>query len=111
MFKTLFAALLALCAAAALAAGVEINKADQALLDSVKGIGPSLSSKMIAERKKAPFKNWDDLIERVQGVGPGNAARFSAAGLTVNDTPYRGAAPAAKPVSNAPAPKAATATK
>jgi len=69
-------------------AAVEVNKADQASLETVKGIGPALSGKLLDERKKAPFKDWADLIDRVQGVGPGNAARFSTAGLTVNNAAY-----------------------
>jgi competence protein ComEA len=95
MFKSLRRALLgasflvlsAFAGTAALAA-VEVNKADQATLETVKGIGPGLSTKLLDERKKAAFKDWADLIDRVQGIGPGNAARFSTAGLTVNSAPY-----------------------
>ena len=50
----------------------------------------------MAERKKAEFKNWDDLIARVKGFGPKTAAKFSAEGLTVGGATYQGAAPAAK---------------
>lgn len=101
MFKTLLGALLALCAAAVFAA-VDVNKADQAALDSIKGIGPALATRLLDERKKGGYKDWNDLIGRVQGVGPGNAARFSAAGLTVNNTSFAGAAPAAaKPAGKA----------
>ena len=97
MKKVLLGALVALCAASAFA-GVELNKADQAALESVRGLGPALSTKLLEERKKAPYKSWDDVIERVRGVGPASAARLSTAGLTVNDSPYAGAkAPAAKP--------------
>jgi competence protein ComEA len=89
LFKSLVGLLLALCAAVAFAA-VDINKATQADLESIKGIGPSMSSKILDERKKAPFKDWPDLIERVSGVGPGNAAKFSANGLTVNGSTFSG---------------------
>lgn len=94
MIKPLLGALLALATATCFA-GVDVNQADQALLESVRGIGPSLSGKLLEERRKGPFKSWADLIDRVQGVGPGNAARFSTAGLTVGDAPYAGA-PAAQ---------------
>jgi competence protein ComEA len=100
-------ALLALCAAGAYA-GVELNKADQAALESVRGLGPSLTGKLLEERKKGPYKNWDDLIQRVRGVGPASAARLSTAGLTVNDSPYAGAGKAAPAVKAA---DAAVATK
>lgn len=101
MFKFITTFVLALASATAFAA-VDINKADQAALETVKGIGPGLSAKLLDERKKGSFKDWGDLIERVAGVGPGNAARLSSAGLTVGDKPYaaagpRAAAPAVKP--------------
>ena len=95
MLKKLLAAVLAFVAAAAFAA-VDVNKADQAALESVKGIGPAISGKILDERKKGPYKDWNDLIERVKGVGEGNAAKFSADGLTVNGAAFSGAGPAAK---------------
>ncbi|HMW23266.1 MAG TPA: helix-hairpin-helix domain-containing protein [Burkholderiaceae bacterium] len=95
MIKKLLAVLLAFFAAAAFAA-VDVNKADQAALDSVKGIGPAIATKIIDERKKGAFKDWADFIDRVKGVGEGNAAKFSAEGLTVNGASFNGAAPAAK---------------
>ena len=95
MLKKLVAALLALVAAAAFAA-VDVNKADQAALESIKGIGPGISSKILDERKKGSFKDWNDLMQRVKGVGAGNAARFSSDGLTVNGSSFSGAAPMAK---------------
>lgn len=86
---SLLAVSLAFCSAAAVAA-VDINQADQATLEAVKGIGPAMSARMLDERKKSPFKDWPDLIDRVKGVGAGNAARFSEAGLTVNGAAYGG---------------------
>jgi competence protein ComEA len=77
---------------------VDANKASQAELETVKGIGPGLSSKILKARESAAFRNWDDLVERVGGVGPGNAARFSQAGLTVSGAAYDG-----KPVEARPA--------
>ncbi len=95
MIKKLLSALLALFAAAAFAA-VDVNKADQAALETIKGIGPAISGKIIDERKKSPFKDWADMVDRVKGIGEGNAAKFSAEGLTVNGAAFKGAA-AAKP--------------
>ena len=97
MIKRLLAALFALIAATAFAA-VDVNKASQADLEAIKGIGPSISGKILDERKKGNFKDWPDLVERVKGVGEGNAAKFSTEGLTVNGQGFKGAAaPAAKP--------------
>lgn len=93
MFKKFLASVLALFAAAAFAA-VDANKATQAELESVKGIGPAIAGKILDERKKGNFKDWNDLVTRVQGVGDGNAAKFSEAGLTVGGASFKGAAPA-----------------
>ena len=82
MFRNFVIALLAALSFNAFAA-VDANQASQADLETVKGIGPGLSTKILAARKTATFKDWADLVERVPGVGPGNAARFSTAGLTV----------------------------
>jgi competence protein ComEA len=93
MFKRLMAAVLAMMAATAFAA-VDVNKATAAELDGIKGIGAGISSKILDERKKGNFKDWNDLIERVKGVGEGNAAKFSAEGMTVNGAGFKGAAAA-----------------
>ena len=96
MIKRLLASLFALIAATAFAA-VDVNKATQAELETIKGVGPSISGKILDERKKSPFKDWADMVERVKGVGDGNAAKFSTEGLTVNGQGFKGAAaPAAK---------------
>ena len=51
-----------------------------------------MSGKILTERKKGEFKDWADLVDRVSGVGAGNAAKFSKEGLTVNGTPYKASA-------------------
>lgn len=96
MKKTLLCLLLAFTTVLSLAA-VDVNKATEADLDSVKGIGPGTTSKILQERKSAPFKNWQDLITRVPGIGDKRAEKLSQEGLTVNGDVYRasnGGAPA-----------------
>lgn len=122
MLKRIMIMWLALFAAATAFAAVDANKATQAELETVKGIGPSISSKILAERQKGAFKDWPDLVERVKGVGEGNAAKFSTEGLTVNGAAFAGApakasaapekaaAPAARASKSAPAPAPATAS-
>jgi len=87
-----FLVVLAMLYAAASFAAVDVNKATAAELDSIKGIGPAISSKILDERKKGQFKDWQDFIDRVKGVGEGNAAKFSAEGLTVNGSAFKAAA-------------------
>ena len=59
-------------------------------LSRIKGIGPSMAEKMLGERKKAPFKDWNDLTSRVKGVGDASASKFSQNGLTVNGSAFTG---------------------
>lgn len=98
MFKQIVIAAALLCAATSFAA-VDVNQASVAELDGIKGIGPAMSSRILDERKKGPFKDWNDLMARVKGVGQSSAARLSAEGLTVGGASFRIGVPAtdAKP--------------
>ena len=89
--------IVAMMYAAVCFAAVDVNKATAAELDSIKGIGPSISTKILDERKKGNFKDWNDFVERVKGVGEGNAAKFSTEGLTVNGSTFKGVAAAPTP--------------
>ena len=103
-----FLMLLTLLYAAMSFAAVDANQASAADLDSIKGIGPAMSGKILDERKKGEFKDWNDFITRVNGLGQKNAAKFSAQGMTVNGSAYSGApAPAPKASEKKAAAKAA----
>lgn len=88
-------------------AQVDVNKADAAALDSVKGIGPKTSKLIIDERTKGgPFKDWADLEKRVKGIGEKSAKKLSTAGLQVDGKSLAGAemkAADAKPAKGAKA--------
>lgn len=43
---------------------VNINTASASELDTLKGIGEARAKKIIEERAKAKFKNFDDLVKR-----------------------------------------------
>lgn len=88
MLKKILAILAMLYAAAAMAA-VDVNKANAAELDAVKGIGPGTSKMILDERKKGEFKDWADFIKRVKGVGEVRAGKLSGEGLTVNGEAYK----------------------
>lgn len=90
MFKKLLAFFAAMTVFAAFAA-VDVNKATEAELDAVKGLGPLTTKLIVSERKKGDFKSWEDFISRVKGVGDKSAAKFSAEGLTVSGAAYTGA--------------------
>lgn len=68
----------------AFAATVDVNTADKAALESLKGIGPVKSQAIIDERSKhGAFKDADDLARRVPGLGVKSVTKLEAEGLTV----------------------------
>lgn len=96
MIRNFLSTLLAVFALNAFAA-VDANQATRADLETVKGIGPGLSAKILDARKTGSFRDWGDLVERVGGIGPGNAARLSQAGLTVGSSSFDPSAAAPVP--------------
>ncbi len=88
VFKSILAAAAILCSAGAMAA-IDVNKASEADLDGVKGLGPGTTRLIMSERRKTEFKDWPDLIARVKGIGEPRAARLSAQGLTVGGVAYK----------------------
>jgi competence protein ComEA len=111
--KLIVAAFTALTALAFNAwAAVDINRASRAELETVKGIGPGLSAKILEARKTSDFKSWADMVERVPGVGAASAGKLSKAGLTVNGAAFDASSlPAPKPQKGEKAAKAETAAK
>lgn len=104
MIRKLLATLAFVFASVSAMAQIEANKASAAELDSVSGIGPALSQRIIDARKQGDFKDWADFTARVKGVKDKAATKLSAAGLTVNGKPYGAAATtaaAAKPAAAA----------
>ncbi|HDR9583877.1 TPA: helix-hairpin-helix domain-containing protein [Burkholderia stabilis] len=96
---------LSLSLAAGLAAAVEVNSADQAALESVKGLGPVKSKAIIDERtKNGPFKDADDLANRVKGLGTKSVGHLEENGLTIggSSAPPKGVK-LSKPAATAPA--------
>ena len=102
MFKKLLLAVATVIATMGFAfAQVDVNKADAAALDAVKGIGPVKSKAILEERKKGDFKDWPDFEKRVKGIGEKSAVKLSQAGLVVNGKPLDGAPAAAAPAAKA----------
>ena len=106
MFKFIAAAALAFATTFA-AASTDINKANLAELEAVKGIGPGMAQRMLDARKTGAFSDWADLRTRVKGVGESKAQKFSENGLTVNGQPYAASGPAVYKVPKAKAAKPA----
>ncbi|WP_342050643.1 ComEA family DNA-binding protein [Cupriavidus sp. OTU4054] len=92
----LAAAMVLSCAGPAVPAfaGVDVNTATEAALTDVRGIGPAMARRIVEARAQGgAFRDADDLVDRVAGVGPKSAANLQAAGLTFGKT---GAAPPGK---------------
>ena len=63
MIKKLLLMLTMLLSMAAAWAQVDVNKADAAALDSIRGLGPAKTKAILEERKKGEFKDWADLAK------------------------------------------------
>jgi len=89
MLKRITGALLALgFAGLTWAQQIDLNKATEVELDALKGVGPVLTKAVMDERKKAPFKTWEDATSRVKGLGPQKASSLSEQGVRVQGSPY-----------------------
>jgi competence protein ComEA len=65
-------------------ASINPNQASAAELQTIRGIGPSMSARIIAERQKnGPFKSPQDFARRIPGVGPKKLKAFQEAGLQI----------------------------
>ena len=84
-----FIAVMLLTAVSAAMAAIDINKASEAELDGLKGIGPATTRLILQERQKAEFKDWHDVMKRVKGIGEARATKLSAEGLTVGGASYK----------------------
>jgi competence protein ComEA len=76
------------CALSLSALALEVNTANEAELDSVRGLGPSSTARILKAREQGLFKDWADFMQRVKGIKPATADKLSAAGLTVNLLPF-----------------------
>lgn len=85
MLKKLVLLLVALVVSISSAlAAIDVNTADQAALESLKGIGPVKSKAIVDERNKnGPFKDADDLARRVKGIGAKTVTKLEAEGMTI----------------------------
>jgi competence protein ComEA len=89
MWKKIAGVLLTLgFAGLAWAQQIDLNKASEVELDALKGVGPVLTKAVMDERKKAPFKDWEDATNRVKGLGTQKAISLSEQGVRVQGSAY-----------------------
>jgi competence protein ComEA len=70
------------------ARALELNSASLAQLEALSGVGTALAARMVEERERRQFTDWDDVRGRLKGMGPKVAVRLSDQGLTVNGAAY-----------------------
>lgn len=86
-------ALLLATGASTRASVLELNTASRAQLESLAGLGPGLVERMLQARAERPFEGWQDLRQRVRGVGPALALKLSRQGLRVAGQTWTAAPP------------------
>lgn len=80
--------LLLLLSTSACLAGVEVNKATEAELDGIKGLGPASTARILKERSQGEFTGWTNFMARVKGIRSITATKLSNEGLMVNGKPF-----------------------
>jgi competence protein ComEA len=107
-FAIVLAAVLALAAGGALAAGalIDINTADQKAIESLPGVGPATAKAIIQGR---PYKSVDDLAN-VKGLGKSKLEKIKPL-VTVGGQPAAQVPAAAGAATGAAASKATTTTQ
>ena len=68
---------------------MDLNTASSDALQSLRGVGPRMAERILAERDRSPFVSLEDLAQRVRGVGPATVERLRAQGLTIGDGRHR----------------------
>ena len=55
---------------------IDLNMADEAQLDLLPGIGPSLAQRIVENRDRFGFFDSIDELQRISGIGPRTIERF-----------------------------------
>jgi competence protein ComEA len=78
------AGILAAALAPGMAHAVDVNVATQEQLQGVRGIGPKMAQVIIEERARGGrYESFEDLSDRVKGIGPKKSASLKSSGLTL----------------------------
>lgn len=96
------------CAAIPLVAhAVDVNTANQAQLENIRGIGPKTAATIVRERQQnGAFSSYTNLTDRVGGMGAKRIERLKKAGLTLgpSNAAHGGSAKPVNVIVNTPNP-------
>lgn len=73
---------------ASAASALELNTANRAQLEQLRGIGVIAAERILTERSKGDFKSWEDFMRRVKGFKKASSERLSRDGLTVGGVAF-----------------------
>ena len=68
-----------------IANALDANTASIDELQTIRGIGPATAARIVEARRQEPFRDLDDLRERVRGIGEKNLRKMHDAGLAVGN--------------------------
>ncbi|MDT3679730.1 MAG: helix-hairpin-helix domain-containing protein [Burkholderiaceae bacterium] len=64
---------------------LDANTASADELQTIRGIGPATAARIVEARRQEPFRDLDDVRERVRGIGEKNLRKMQEAGLAVGN--------------------------
>jgi competence protein ComEA len=79
------AALMIALSGGARAATIDVNTASADELESIAGIGPAISARIVQQRGIRPFQDAQDFVQRVRGIGQARMRKLQAQGLMVGN--------------------------
>ncbi len=95
MKRTILTVLLVLAAATSAAGEIDLNTANLAELQRIRGVGPATAERILEAREEGgPFASLDDVARRVKGVGPATVARWREEGGVTAGSAVAAPAPA-----------------
>lgn len=74
-----------LASVSGVANALDANEASIDELQTIRGIGPATAARIVEARRQEPFRDLDDLRERVRGIGEKNLRKMQDAGLAVGN--------------------------
>lgn len=67
---------------------IDLERAREVDLDGLRGLGPATTRLILQERERQAFRDWQDLMRRIPGIGPRKAAQLSEQGLRVGSEAF-----------------------